>query len=65
METIGYIYYSDGYREEVAHQTHGEYAAQSALITVERSTAQAFEFEQRHPSRFTGKAIRYDVQQFK
>lgn len=64
METIGYVYYSDGRREEVAHTMHGDAAALSALRSVEQSTAQAFAYRLRNtPSWTNSEPMRYDVQQ--
>ena len=65
METVGYIYYSDGKREEAAHMVHGESAAQSARRSVEQSTARLFAFKQRNtPSWSHSQPTRFDVQQF-
>ena len=65
MDTIGYIYCSDGRREEAAHTTHGASAADSVRRSVEQSTAQLFAFRQRNtPDWSNSKPTRYDVQQF-
>lgn len=65
MDTIGYIYYSNGDREEAAHTTHGEAAAQDVRRSVEQSTARLFTFRQRNTHDWDSrKPTRYDVQQF-
>lgn len=64
MDTIGYIYYDNGTSKEAAHMIGGEGAAQSTRATVERSTAQQFDFEVRNYPGYGPKPMRYDVRQF-
>ena len=66
METIGYIYYDNGNREEAIHFTHGEGSAESTRRDAERSTAQLFEFHRKNREERGWGPIptRFDVHQF-